>query len=158
MFYDLNNPLHEEQFKTYVKKLLKDKRQVELTDKSTRTLHQNAYLHTLIRILAIETGVTENYAKDEYFKRAANPEMFLQTVKDPITGENKEVLGDSSSMTVSDMSIAIDKFRRWSEEQGIYLPEAHLKGEEDIMTFASTKDALAYDQAVVETGRLKKYL
>lgn len=158
MYYDLNNPLHEEQFKTYVKKLLKDKKQVELTDKSTRTLRQNSYLHTLIRILAIETGVTEKYAKEEYFKRAANPELFIQKVKDPVTGEEKEYLGESSILTISDMALAIDKFRMWSEEQGIYLPEAHLKGEEDLMVFQTDKDAKAYDQAVVETGRLKKYL
>ena len=158
MFYDLNNPLHEQQFKTYVKKLLKDKKQVELTDKSTRTLRQNSYLHTLIRILAIETGVTEKYAKEEYFKRTANPELFVQTVTDPVTGEQKTYLGESSSLTISDMATAIDKFRMWSEEQGIYLPEAHLKGEEDLMVFKTDKDAKAYDQAIVETGRLKKYL
>ena len=158
MLYDLNNPLHEQQFKTYVKKLLKDKKKVELVDKSVRTLRQNAYLHTLIRILAIETGVTENYAKDEYFKRLANPALFVKIIKDPITGEEKETLLESSSLTIPDMAMAIDKFRMWSEEQGIYLPEAHLKGEEDLMDFASDTDAQAYDQAVVETGRLKKYL
>lgn len=158
MYYDLNNPLHQQQFKTYVKKLLKDKKQVELVDKTIRTLRQNSYLHTLIRILAIETGVTEKYAKEEYFKRQANSDMFLQTITDPVTGEQKEVLGESSSLNVNDMAIAIDKFRRWSEEQGIYLPEAHLKGEEDIMSFSSEQDELSFNQAVVETGRLKRYL
>lgn len=158
MFYDLNNPLHRQQFKAYAKKLLKDNKQVELTDKTTRTLRQNAYLHTLIRVLAIETGVTERYAKDEYFKRMANPDLFVKQIKDPITNEDKEVLGDSATLSITDMSIAIDKFRTWSEEQGIYLPEAHLTGEEDMMAFVTETDAKAYDQAVVETGRLQKYL
>ena len=112
----------------------------------------------MIRILAIETGVTEKYAKEEYFKRTANPELFVQTVTDPVTGEQNTYLGESSSLTISDMATAIDKFRMWSEEQGIYLPEAHLKGEEDLMVFKTDKDAKAYDQAIIETGRLKKYL
>jgi hypothetical protein len=158
MYYDLNNPFHRKQFVTYVKKLLKDNKQVELTDKSTRTLRQNAYLHTLIRVLAIETGVTEKYAKEEYFKRAANPTLFVQQITDPVTGEQKETLGESSALTISDMSIAIDRFRTWASEQGIYLPEAHLAGEDDLMQFASDTDAKAYDQAVVETGRLQRYL
>lgn len=159
MIYDLENPLHRKQYKLYVNKLFNEKKKVEVVDKSVRTLSQNSYLHVLCRILAIETGVTEKYAKEEYFKRQANPDMFVQSVVDPITGESREVLADSSELSVADMSIAIDKFRTWSEQQGIYLPEAHLKGEDtDYVEFTDEEDKKAFEQAIVETGRLEKYL
>ena len=95
MIYDLKNPFHRKQFKERVNKLYKQGKKVELTDKTVRSLSQNAYLHCLIRITAMETGVTENYAKEEYFKRLANKEMFEQTVIDPITSEVKTCLGKS---------------------------------------------------------------
>ena len=158
MTYDLSNPLHRQQFKARVQKMYKDQRKVELTDKSIRTLHQNSYFHVLCRILAAETGVTENYAKEEYFKRQANPDTFLKTVVDPLTNQTNDVLGESSELTIDQMAICIDKFRRWSEEQGIYLPEAHLKGEGDEMEFKDEDEQHAFEQAVIETGRLEKYL
>lgn len=34
--------------------------------------------------LAVETGVTEAYAKQVYFKRLANPSVFITTTKDKL--------------------------------------------------------------------------
>lgn len=161
MTYDLANPLHREQFKRYVNKLFTGKKKVELIDKSVRTLLQNSYLHVLCRIMAVETGVTEKYAKEEYFKHQANPDIFVKEMEDPLTGEVKEILGDSSDLSVKEMAIAIDKFRMWAAQQGVYLPEAHLKGEtedDEHMEFASDVDKQAFEQAIVETGRFEKFL
>ena len=158
MIYNLNDPLHRQQFKLRVQNLYKKGKVVELVDKSVRTVNQNSYLHVLIRILAVETGVTESYAKDEYFKRQANPDTFVEKIIDPISKEEKESLKESSKLSVDELSKCIDRFRMWSEEQGIYLPEAHLKGSGDEMEFKDDDDRLAFEQAIVETGRLEKYL
>ena len=44
--------------------------------KLEKTLEQNGYLHVLCRIMAMETHVSERYAKYVYFKQLANPEIF----------------------------------------------------------------------------------
>lgn len=154
MIYDLTNPLHRKQFVARANKLLKKKSKVvELTDSSLRSPSQNNYLHVIIRILAMETGVSEQYAKDTYFKRLANSELFVSTLIDPITNEEKEYVRSSSDLTVEEMTAAIDNFRRWSEEQGYYLPEATI--DTDGVFRVSDKDIAAYQQAVVETERNK---
>lgn len=158
MTYDLTNPLHRRQFLARVRKLYSEGHKVELSDKSVRTLRQNAYLHCLVRITAFETGVTEAYAKDEYFKRQANKDAFVTEVEDPITGERTQTLRSSSSLSVEEMSSCIDRFRTWASVHGIYLPDARLTGDGDRMEFASDGDREAFEQAVVETGRAERFL
>lgn len=128
-----------------------------LTDESERSLKQNGYLHVLIRILAIETGVEEEYAKTVYFKAFANKDLFERVVKDPITGESRTIYRSSRDLSVEDMAKAINKFRKWSEEQGYYLPEAHVE-DDGTVVFASDFDREAFEQAKVETSRLDAYL
>lgn len=156
--YDLTNALHRKQFAARANKMLKNRcKAAELKDSATRSLKQNAYLHVIIRILAADIGVTEEYAKEVYFKAYANSQLFERKIVDPITKEQKTILRSTSELTVDEMATAIDKFRRWSEEQGYYLPEAHMS-DDGTMTFASDTDREAFEKAMVETSRLDAYL
>ncbi len=125
MLYDLSRQLDRERFSHRAATLLKAKEGlVELTRREGRSSNQNAYLHLLIGYLAMETGYSKDYVKQELFKRRANKELFeveragaLGTVID---------LRSTAELTKEEMSIAIDRFRDWSaKEAEIYLPEAN---------------------------------
>jgi len=153
MKYDLSNPLHRGQFAARAKALLgRGARVVELTDRSSRTVSQNSYLHVLIRVMAMETGVSERYAKDVYFKRMANPDIFVRTEADPLTGGSVETLRGSSELSSEEMAHAISTFRIWAAEQGCYLPEAHPTDDGGV-AFASPEDEEGFRQAEVEVER-----
>ena len=129
MDYDLRKESKEgrKKFVKYANNLLQKERcHVRIVDLSNRTLNQNSYLHILCRILALETGVTEDYAKDMYFKRLANPGIFIEKIEDPITHKTEEYLKSTTDLTVTEMSKAINTFRHWAEENGYYLPDADM--------------------------------
>ena len=125
MKYDLSKSIDRDRFKRRCNELFEKRSFVELKDKSSRTLSQNKYLHLIIGYLASEVGVPLVYAKNEYYKKAANGELFMRTMTDPVTGRETQTLRSSSGLTVEEMSITIDRFRDWSSAvAGIYLPEA----------------------------------
>ena len=158
MKYDLTNKLHRKQFVKRCNDMLKKNCGcVELIDQSKRSLNQNAYLHVLIRILALETGVTETYAKQVYFKQLANPDLFIAEKTDEVSGVKVSYLRSTSELTAQEMSKAINSFRHWSEDNGYYLPEANLE-DDGSMSFASDNDAEAFHQAEIETSRMEQYL
>lgn len=109
----------------------------------------------LIRILALETGVSESYAKDKYFKEMANPSIFVKAVMDPVTYEMHTCLKSSAALTTEQMSQAIRNFRNWAAQHGYYLPDATID-EQGVATIAP-QDKDAYMQAVIETERNRKY-
>ena len=124
MVYDLSKPLDREKFKLRVNHLFAKGKQVELVEKTQRSLSQNAYLHCLLGILAIDQGVTIEYAKEFYYKRHVNRDLFVLTKKDKFLGDI-EVLRSSRDLTKEEMSKSIDKLRNWaSSELGCYLPSA----------------------------------
>ena len=123
-----------------------------LVDESKRTVNQNSYLHVLIRIMALSTGVKESYAKDVYFKQLANPDLFVKTITDPVTGAESNYLESSASLTMEEMSKAINNFRHWAEDNGYYLPDATMD-ESERMIFKTPQDEQAFHQAEVETER-----
>ena len=124
MIYDLSKPLDREKFKMRVNHLFAKGRQVELVEKVKRSLSQNSYLHVLLGILAIDQGVTMDYAKEFYYKRHVNRDIFVVSRKDKIVGD-VEVLRSSRDLTVEEMRISIDRLRNWaSSELGCYLPSA----------------------------------
>lgn len=158
MNYDLTNPLHRKQFAKRANDMLrKSCTNAVLIDESKRSIKQNNYLHVLCRILAIETGVTEDYSKQVYFKQLANPTLFIVEEEDKITGVKLQRLKSTAELTKEEMTRAINTFRRWSEENGYYLPEAS-PDEDGNMNFASEEDEQAYHQAELEASRLENYL
>ena len=94
---------------------------VDLTEKKTRTLNQNSYVHLIIGVVAMETGNTIEYVKEHYFKRLVNPDLFVRWKDDRLLGKT-EYLRHSSELTKEEMTQAIDKFRNWAATEGWYLP------------------------------------
>lgn len=125
MIYDLKNPYEKEQFKNHYKKCLDNEYVVVLTRKfPKRTLKQNNYLHLLLSYFAAESGYSFDEAKVEYFKKTCNPDIFYRE-KVNKRGKLVRYLRSSSELKVDEMSLAIHRFRLWSEyEGGIYLPSA----------------------------------
>ena len=118
MNYDLTDKEWRRKFVKYANQLLKKQRtNVSLVDESMRTLNQNSYVHILCRIMALETGVSEDYAKQVYFKRMANNELFVRVTKDILTGKMIKVIRSSSELSVPEMTKAISNFIQWAAEQ-----------------------------------------
>lgn len=144
MIYDLSKPLDRQKFKVRVNHLFAQGKQVELTEKTFRSLRQNSYLHCLLGILAIDQGLTIDYVKEFYYKRLVNPDIFVITKEDKTIGKI-EVLRSSKDLTKEEMSKSIDKLRNWaSSELGCYLPSAD---EESLL-----------QQAEMEIQRYRSYL
>lgn len=124
MQYNLNSELDRQRFKAKVKQLWTKGGIVEVTEKRRRTLNQNAYLHIAISAFAIEIGESVEFVKQEVFKRICNRELFVIEKENPILG-TIEVLRSSRDLTTHEMSVAIDRYRKWCAEQGVYIPEAN---------------------------------
>ena len=116
---------------------------LELTDKSRRTLNQNSYLHAILGVLALETGNSLEVVKLEIFKKRVNPDLFVRTKRDPVLGDI-EVVRSSRDLTKEEMSIAIDRYQKFCAENGVFLPEP---GDEELLR-----------QIEFEMGRAAKYL
>ena len=154
MNYDLTDKQQRRKFVKYANSLLKNKRTlVSLEDKSNRTLSQNCYIHVLCRILAQDTGVTEYYAKQVYFKELANADIFVHPTKDALTGKMIRTVRSSADLSIQEMARAITNFRLWASEQGYYLPEATLN-DDGTMTFNDERDKEAFRQAEIMTSNI----
>ena len=122
MLYDLKNPLDRERFKRRCNALFKKQGIVELSKRVKRSNQSNRYLHFLLGYLAMETGNTLDYAKEIFYKRTANPEIFVREKDDEILGKI-EYLRSSAELTQEEFSLSVDRLRDWSSQvAGIYLP------------------------------------
>ena len=124
MQYNLNSELDRQRFKVKVKQLWAKGGIVEIREKKKRTKKQNKYFYLVCALLASEVGESVEYIKQEVFKRICNPDLFLVTKENPILG-TIEVLRSSRDLTTHEMSVAIDRYRKWCAEQGVYIPEAN---------------------------------
>ena len=143
MQYNLATELDQERFVNRANALLQKRCVVELTEKTFRSPNQNRYLHLLIGIIAMDTGVGLDYAKREYFKRLVNRDIFVIKKSDKFAGEIED-LRSSADLTIEEMSMAIDRFKRWGYENGFYMP--------------SPEDTDRLRDIEIEMGRLKMYL
>lgn len=143
MQYDLTSDFQRKAFLSKVDLLLERGAVVEVTEKTFRTRSQNSYLHLLIGVVAMETGNTLEYCKEWYFKRLCNKDLFVTTRTDKYAGE-VEVIRSSADLTKEEMSIAIDRFKRWGSQNGIYMPNP---GDESLLR-----------EIAIEMGRNKAYL
>lgn len=123
MTYNLSSELDRQKFITRGRDLLDKGVIVTLEEKTIRSLNQNSYLHLLIGVVAMEVGTTLEDAKTVYFKRLCNRELFEKTFHDPLLNEERMTLRSTASLEKEEMSQAIDRFKKWAAEQGIYLPE-----------------------------------
>ena len=143
MQYDLSNTLQRQTFSTRCDALLGKGCVVELTEKTFRSRNQNSYLHLLIGVVAMETGNTLDYCKEWYFKRLCNRDLFITTREDRYAGQ-VEIVRSSADLTQEEMSMAIDRFKRWGAENGIYMPSP---GDEQLLK-----------EIAIEMGRVKSFL
>lgn len=143
MTYDLSNPLDQQRFKARANALYAKGAAVELTEKAQRTHSQNAYLHLVIGVVAMETGNTLEFTKQEYYKRLVNPDIFVEVKQDKILG-SVQVLRSSASLSKADMSKSIDRFVQWGRENGMVIP--------------SPEDEFLLHQIEIEMGRQSNWL
>lgn len=143
MIYNLANELDKQRFRMRSLALLNKGAMVDLTEPKRRTKGQNNYLHLLIGVVAIETGNTLAYVKEWYYKRLVNAPIFCSEQEDPFLG-TIETLRSSADLTSEEMSESIDRFKRWGNENGYYMPEP---GDESLL-----------EAIEAEMARLKKYL
>ena len=143
MQYDLTSDFQRKAFLSRVDNLLERGAVVELTEKTFRSKNQNNYLHLLIGAVAMETGNTLADVKEWYFKRLCNRDLFITTRADKYAGQ-VEVVRSSADLTKEEMSIAIDRFKRWGSQNGIYMPNP---GDESLLR-----------EIAIEMGRNKAYL
>jgi len=143
MTYDLSRELDRRRFAARAASLMEKGAAVELTERTGRTKAQNSYLHALLGALAVETGVTLDYAKEWYFKRLCNRDLFEVTRPDPFFGQVTE-MRSSADLTKEEMATAIDRLKRWAAQEGIWLPEPG--------------DAELLREIEIETGRLAAWI
>ena len=143
MLYDLSSELQRESFLVRVEQLLTKRCVVELTEKTFRTRNQNSYLHLLLGVVAMETGNTLEDVKREYFKRMVNPDIFMSYNTDT-RGNSIAVYRSTTAVSKEELSTAIDRFKRWGAENGIYMP--------------NPEDIHLLKEIEIEMGRMKSYL
>lgn len=125
MIYDLSNPYEVEQFKNHAKKCLDKSYVVTLTRKfPQRSLKQNNYLYLILSYFAAESGYSIDEVKIDYFKKTCNPDIFYRE-RENKRGTKIKYLRSTADLDSGEMTLAIHRFRLWSEfEAGIYLPSA----------------------------------
>ena len=143
MTYDLTNIRQLDQFHYRTRSLIEKGAKVELRELTGRSKSQNAYLHLVLGVVAMETGNTLAFTKEMYFKKLVNGDIFCVMKDDPIMGR-VQVLRSSTDLTIEEMSMSIDRFKRWAAENGIYIPEP--------------EDAERLKDIEMEMGRMKSYL
>ena len=143
MLYDLSSDFQRKAFQARVDNLMEKNAVVELTEKAFRSPNQNRYLHLLIGVVAIETGNTLEDAKKWYFKETCNPDLFHVQHRDKM-GNCIDHIRSTAELTKEEMSTAIDRFKRWGAENGIYMP--------------NPDDASLLKAIEIEMGRMKSYL
>ena len=143
MVYDLSSDFQRKSFLARMDNLMEKGAVVELTEKAFRSPNQNRYLHLLIGVVAIETGNTLEDAKKWYFKETCNPDLFHVQHRDKM-GNCIDHIRSTAELTKEEMSTAIDRFKRWGAENGIYMP--------------NPDDASLLKAIEIEMGRMKPYL
>lgn len=132
--YNLKNPYDRQKFKEKANELVKKQEYVELkTKKTTRTLAQNSYLHTILAYFASEFGFSLDEVKIDFYKRKCNPDIY-EVKRVNKRGYEVKTLRSSTTLDTREMTISIERFRNWSSaECGLYLPAPN---EGDALFFA----------------------
>ena len=143
MTYDLSNIRQLDQFHYRTLNLIEKGAKVELRELTGRSKAQNSYLHLVLGVVAMDTGNTLAFTKDVYFKKLVNPDVFCVMKDDRIMGR-VQVLRSTTDLTIEEMAMSIDRFKKWAAENGIYIPEP--------------EDAERLKDIELEMGRMKSYL
>lgn len=143
MVYDLSSDFQRKSFLARMDNLMEKGAVVELTEKAFRSPNQNRYLHLLLGVVAMETGNILEDVKREYFKRMVNPDIFMSYNTDT-RGNSIAVYRSTNAVSKEELSTAIERFKRWGAENGIYMP--------------NPEDIHLLKEIEIEMGRMKSYL
>lgn len=136
MLFNLKNPFEVQKFDDYCKKLKKQESIVEIKKKyPLRSLAQNKYFHVILTYWASVYGCNLDEAKVRFFKEVVNPDIFWSEYTNK-RGIKVKRLRSSSELTTTEMTLAIERFRNWSqcnEELPLYLPAPH---EDEALVYA----------------------
>lgn len=125
MKYDLSNPLHRGAFTARAQRLAaQGTGLVELREvRPQRSDRQNRYLHAIIAYFAVQVGERAEEVKREYYKLAANRELFAYEAESHVTHRPVIRLRSTASLSTEEMTLSIERFRTWAAQTaGIYLP------------------------------------
>ena len=124
--YNLANEYDLAKFRERCDDVISKKACVELKIKlTTRSLSQNAYLHTLLGYFGAEYGLTIEQVKYDFFKKKCNNDIFEMTRTNK-RGQQVIYIRSTTELDKGEMTTAIERFRNWaSAEYGIYLPAPH---------------------------------
>lgn len=119
--YNLDKHSDRRRFKGYATQLLNNRKKVELTANSDKSLSQLKYLHVLLGIVAMEVGESLEGVKQAIYKRTLNKDIFVRELKN-----GDAYLRSSNSLNTEELSRSIDRLRTWASiELGCYLPQPH---------------------------------
>lgn len=121
--YKLSAPLDLDKFKRYSEQLIKGGRFVELRNITNRSLSQNNYLHLILSWFGASFGYSLAYTKTRFFKTECNGELFFITRQNTKDNTPYTDIRSSADLTTAEMTLAIDRFRNFSANNGLYLPE-----------------------------------
>lgn len=127
MYFDLSKPIDKQKFELKSKNLIKKGSLVELTEKSNRTLKQNAYLHLIISYFALMYGDNLEYCKRKFYKIESNLTTFEYERINKLTGEVRKALKSTKDLSKTELSLTIERFKDYSANIGIVLPDAEQK-------------------------------
>lgn len=104
------------------KALIDSKKIFEIKEKrKLRTLSQNRYMHLILGWFGLHFGYTMEEVKQKIFKEHVNPELFYEGEKEGIV--RIQQWRSTAMLNTDELSIAIDRFKKFSSEQGLYLPD-----------------------------------
>lgn len=121
MLYYLKDELSRKKFIARFNHLLENAVLVELTDATRRSTAANAYLHVCLGAFALYVGESLEFVKREIYKRRVNPDLYLREHRNPALGD-VVTLRSSADLSKEEMSLSIDRFRKFAAEQGCYTP------------------------------------
>lgn len=103
---------------SYLERLIFKERLVEVKKLSgNRSNSQNRYLHLLLGAFGSHFGWTLDESK-EIYKRDVNKDIF------EYKKQGRTFWRSSAALSVDEMTVSIDRFRQFSDEQGYPLPLA----------------------------------
>ena len=122
MLLDLSNPFEVNKLRTQLEYLISKKAKIDITEKKPRrSSRQNAYLHAIFTVFAMELGEHPEYVKQYIFKQLVNTEIFKSDFVNKKTGEVRTMWLTTSKLDSAQMTLAIERFRNFASSHGCYI-------------------------------------
>jgi len=117
MFYDTRKVFEANQARVKLEALIAKNKVIELKEKrKKRTLPQNAYMHVLFGLYAVETGYTAAEAKTVLKRECAQLMIYEKN--------GEKFLKGTSELSKDECQVFIDWLLKFAAEQGIHLPSS----------------------------------